>query len=157
MLIATSGLNMDQIYREEMNCEGEVMNNQMTPRPNGGNGSQYTVGVGHGELIATVRLNSQLLEESRKDLYKSIDDFNALLLRIQHMEDTAHALESSTKSIAEALAQAERTRREKLELVDESRARKWSPWAKGTATLGFIVLLLSFLLDSLHALGVLHF
>ena len=101
-----------------------------------------------GKLAGTVQEHDRRLNALNGSL-RSIDErLEGIDLKQQHIIDTMTSDRTTLITTAQALKDANKSQREKVEAQDEASMRKWNMPSKIFATLSFIILLIAFLLDT---------
>jgi hypothetical protein len=101
-----------------------------------------------GKLAGTVQEHDRRLNALNGSL-RSIDGrLEQIELKQQHIIDAMNADRTTMVTTAQALKDANTLRREKAEAQYEVSDRKWNMPSKVFATVGFLILLVGFLLDT---------
>jgi hypothetical protein len=101
-----------------------------------------------GKLAGTVQEHERRLDALNGSL-RSIDErLESIVLKQQHIIDTMASDRTTLVTTASALKDANKSQREKVEAQDEASMRRWNTPSKILASLGFLILLVGFLLDT---------
>ena len=101
-----------------------------------------------GKLAGTVQEHDRRLNALNGSL-RSIDGrLESIELKQQHIIDTMSSDRTTLITTAQALKDANKSQREKVEAQDEASMRKWNTPSKVFAVASFIILLIAFLLDT---------
>ena len=101
-----------------------------------------------GKLAGQVQEHDRRLNALNGSL-RSIDErLEEIGLKQQHIIDTMSSDRTTLITTAQALKDANSLRREKVEAQDEASMRRWNMPSKVFASIGFLILLVGFLLDT---------
>lgn len=101
-----------------------------------------------GKVAGTVQEHDRRLNALNGNLHSIDQRLEKIELNQQHIIDTMASAQTTLVTTAQALKDANTLRREKSEAQYEASDRKWSMPSKVIATIGFLILLIGFLLDT---------
>jgi chromosome segregation ATPase len=101
-----------------------------------------------GKVAGQVQEHDRRLNALNGSLHSIDQRLENIELKQQHIIDTMVSDRTTLVTTAQALKDANNLRREKSEAQYEASDRKWNMPSKVFATIGFIILLVGFLLDT---------
>ena len=101
-----------------------------------------------GKIAGTVQEHDRRLNALNGSLLSIDERLESIAMKQQHVIDTMTSDQITRVTTAQALKDANNLRREKSEAQYEASDRKWSTPSKVIATIGFLILLVGFLLDT---------